>query len=421
MRVTEVVASATPLHGADDFDPLLARIGDARVVMLGEASHGTHDFHHWRAELTRRLVAERDFGFVAVAGDWSDCRLVDDSVRLHPQGRDDPHDALREFTRWPTWMWANHETAAFCRWLRVHNAELPAARQVGFHGLDVFGMSDSLRAVFAHLLRHDPDSALIALDAYLCFEPHDRRNPVLPLVPSACEDEMVEVLSRLRRRAVDRTREEFSAWHDAETVAAPDRYYRAVLRGGPGSWNVRDTHLADTLDRLLDHYGADARAVVWAHNTHIGDARATAMAADGMISLGQLARERHGDRVVLVGFGCYQGTVVAAPHWGAQSQKMTMPPARPGSIEAALRDEVPERSLFVFPPVAAPRLFTDELAQRAVGVVYDPAREPRGSYVPTRLAERYDAFCWFVDTVSLHPLPTIAVDAEDLEPSPAGV
>jgi erythromycin esterase-like protein len=320
-------------------------------------------------------------------------------------------------------MWANEEVAVFCRWLRSYNADLAAREQVGFHGLDVYSLWESLRAILMHLREHDPDAVPAALDAYLCFEPHLERAHAhtRPLVPAGCEDEVVALLTQAREHAVKRGPVEFATWQNAEVVASAERYYRAMMRGGGQSWNIRDTHMADTLDRLLDHYGPDAKAVVWAHNSHIGDARATDMAHVGMVNVGQLARERYGDQVILVGFGCYRGTVVAAAEWGEQAQVMTVPAARPDSVEAALHDQVVDNALLVFPLAAQPRLLTDILDHRAIGVVYDPKREHRGNYVPTRLADRYDAFCWFNETTALHPLHTIRVATDELETFPTGV
>lgn len=370
----EIVALSAPLDDAGDLDVLIDRIGAARVVMLGEASHGTHEFYRWRAHLMQRLIAERGFSFVAVEDDWPDCERVDHSVRGRPGAPEDPRAALAEFDRWPTWLWANEEVADFCRWLRGHNAVLPHEDRVGFHGLDVYSLWESLRAILTHLTEHR-------------------------LVPTSCENEVVDLLVRLREKG------RFDTRQHAEVVAGAERYYRTMIGGGRESWNVRDRHMADTLDRLLTHYGPEAKGVVWAHNTHVGDARATSMAANGEINIGQLARERHGtDDVVLVGFGCHRGTVVAGQAWGAPERTMPVPPARPGSVEDAMHAAAPERALFVFPAADWPDVLTDELGHRAVGVVYHPERERWGNYVPTVLGDRYDAFLWFEETRALHAL-----------------
>ncbi len=422
----EVAALAAPLTDAGDLDVLLARVGDARVVLLGEASHGTHEYYVWRAVITRRLIQEHGFSFVAVEGDWPDCDRVDRSVRGDPAAPDDPRAALTTFDRWPTWMWANEEVVDFCRWLRDHNAGLDAADRVGFHGLDVYSLWESLREILTWLQEHDPEQAPAALAAYRCFEPfgEDPQQYAMAtrLVPTSCEHKVIDLLTTVRRRAAADSPSRFGAWQNAEVVAGAERYYRAMVRGGRESWNVRDRHMDDTLARLLAHRGPDAKAVVWAHNTHVGDARATDMADAGEVNLGQLARERHGaDRVALVGFGSHRGTVVAGAAWGAPMETMPVPSARPGSLEDVLHWAAPPRALFVFPRTGRPGLLTDRLDHRAIGVVYHPERERWGNYVPTVLGERYDAFCWFDESQAVRPLPVRPAQAREADTYPSGV
>ncbi|WNM42870.1 erythromycin esterase family protein [Micromonospora halotolerans] len=393
--------------------------------MLGEATHGTHEFYTWRAAVTRRLVEERGFSFVAVEGDWPDCDRVDRSVRCRPEAPADPRAALAAFERWPTWMWANEEVADFTRWLRDHNARVGEAERVGFHGLDVYSLWESLREILTWLREHDPDQVPAALAAYRCFEPYDedpqRYALATRLVPHRCEEEVVALLAGLRERAAADGPDHFGAWQNAEVVAGAERYYRAMVRGGRESWNVRDRHMDDTLDRLLDHYGPGARAVVWAHNTHVGDARATDMADAGEVNIGQLARERYGpEQVVLVGFGTHAGTVTAGPAWGAPMETMMVPPARRHTLEDALHAAAPDRALLVFPRHGRPDLLTHEIDHRAIGVVYRSGRDSPGNYVPTVLGERYDAFCWFDTSRAVRPLPTRPVPAE-AESWPSGV
>ncbi|SDY94999.1 Erythromycin esterase homolog [Micromonospora pattaloongensis] len=436
----EITGLATPLSDAEDLDALLDRIGDARVVMLGEASHGTHEFYHWRATLTRRLIDECGFSFVAVEGDWPDCDRIDRSVRCMPGAPDDPREALLVFERWPTWMWANEEVSDFARWLRARNATVEESARAGFHGLDVYSMWESLREILVYLRENDPDSVPVALRAYRCFEPHgeDPQSYAVStrFVPEGCEEEVIALLTELRQRAgrlvppypesgssADGQRwSQFGAWQNAEVVAGAERYYRAMVAGGRSSWNVRDRHMDETLDRLLDYYGPHAKAVVWAHNTHVGDARATDMAAAGEVNIGQLARERYGpERVVLVGFGTHRGTVVAGDAWGAPMQEMRVPPARRGSLEEALHEAAPPQALFVFPRDERPHLLTEEIDHRAIGVVYHPEREAWGNYVPTVLGSRYDAFAWFDATRGVVPLRPRRADAREPETFPAGV
>ena len=412
---------AVPLRTADSLDPVLERVGDARVVLLGEASHGTHEYYAWRAALTRRLIAEREFGFVAVEGDWPECYEVNRCVRHRPGAPTSPRDVLNRFDRWPTWMWANEEVVAFTDWLRDHNGARPPERRVGFYGLDVYSLWSSLHEVLDYLREHEPGHVEQALEAFRCFEPF-REDPqgyalATRFAPASCEPAVVELLGRLcQQRAAevdgDDPEARFSAEQNAAVVAGAERYYRAMLEGSARSWNVRDVHMADTLDRLLEFTGG--KAVAWEHNTHVGDARATDMAAAGMVNLGQLARERHGrDDVVIVGFGGYRGGVIAAERWGAPMQRMPVPPARTDSVEALLHERVGTDTLLVFPdPAARGGWLQDRLLHRAIGVVYAPARERFGNYVPTVLGERYDAFLHFEDTRPLQPL--------HLEPAAAG-
>ncbi|MGC4803493.1 erythromycin esterase family protein [Micromonospora sp. DT233] len=408
-----------------DFDPVLERIGDARIVMIGEATHGTHDYYRLREQLTRRLIAERGFSFVAVEGDWPDCERVHRSVVAAPGGLADPQAALERFVRWPTWMWANVEVARFCRWLRAWNLDRPPAQRTGFHGLDVYSLWESMQAIFDYLGEEEPAALEAAQEAYRCFEPYGRRveeyASASRFVSARCEEEVVRMLARTRERAASDGPDGLSAVQNAEVVAGAERYYRAMVAGGPQSWNVRDTHMADTLDRLLAFHGPQARGVVWAHNTHVGDARATEMAADGMVNIGQLARERHGAHdVVLIGFGGYRGATIAAPSWGSSARELAVPPARSGSVERLLHELMPQRAVLVFGGPDQPGWVGEERAHRAIGVVYDPSFESWGNYVPTRLGERYDAFVWCDDTTAVHPLPALRTSGE-LETYPAGV
>lgn len=398
------------------FDALIDRIGAARIVMLGEASHGTHEYYVLREQLTRRLIAERGFSFVAVEGDWPDCDRVNEAVT----GDRDTDEALHRFARWPTWMWANTEVAEFCRWLRDWNAHHPEAGHAGFHGLDVYSLWESLRAIVGYVREHEPSGLDAVWQAYRCFEPYSgdpqQYAAATRFVDEDCEDEVVRLLAQARSQDVD-----FNVWQNINVVAGAERYYRAMMQGGRKSWNIRDTHMMDTLDRLLEHYGPHSKAIVWAHNTHVGDARATDMSGAGIVNIGQLARQRYGDdQVVLVGFGSHRGNVIAAPNWGAPWQQLTVPPAREGSLEDVLHQQLPPQELTVFPNRDRPVWMTQELEHRAIGVVYDPEVERWGNYVPTILADRYDAFIWSDRTSALRPMHAVPARG-DMETYPTGV
>ncbi|WP_207957543.1 erythromycin esterase family protein [Streptomyces sp. YIM 98790] len=440
-QVARLRDEAMPLTGPASLDPLLDRIGEARYVAIGEASHGTAEFYRWRADLTRRLIEEKGFSLVAVEGDWPDCETVHHSVTAAPDAPEDPARALAAFARWPRWMWANTEVVRFTRWLRAHNLALPAGRRVGFFGLDVYSLWESLHAVLEHLRAHDPERVQPALAAFRCFEPYaeDPQSYAVAtgLVPEGCEPEVVSLLAGLRERAVrqraaDGRPADFAAWQNAEAVAGAERYYRAMVRGGPASWNIRDHHMADTLDRLTEHFGPRSKPVIWEHNTHIGDARATDMAAAGMVNVGQLLRERHADEgVVLVGLGSYEGTVIAADEWGRPPREMTVPPARSGSLEDLMHRALPGGAgLFVWEDTGEQtgagagaagagwrRTVRDH---RAIGVVYRPGAERWGNYVPTVPGLRYDALLHLDRTHALEPLHRDDRRAGEAETWPTG-
>jgi erythromycin esterase-like protein len=309
-------------------------------------------------------------------------------------------------------MWANDDVVEFCRWLRGFNAGRPEGQRAGFYGIDVYSLWDSMQLLIDWLREHEPEHVDAAVQAFACFEPYGKDGAEYAFAsrfgPTSCEQAVVDLL---RSMCEERGRKEypgdpesrFSAEQNAAVVVDAERYYRAMVRGSAESWNVRDVHMADTLDRLLGHAGD--KAVVWEHNTHIGDARATDMAGAGMVNVGQLLRERHGaDDVVLVGFGGYRGGVIAGAQWGAQMERMPVPPARRGSLEAMLHETVGEDSLFVFPCGDRPEWLDRRLDHRAIGVVYRPERERWGNYVPTVLGQRYDAFLYLDDTSPLRPL-----------------
>ncbi len=416
---------ALPLSTPDDLDPLMERVGDARIVLLGEATHGTHEFYTWRAAITRRLVEEKGFSFVAVEGDWPDCEQVHRAVTHAPEAPADPREALSTYRRWPTWMWANEEVAELVTWLHAWNRDRSPDTRVGFHGLDVYSLWDSLRSILDYLERNDPGAAGAAHRAFRCFEPYGEDPQeyayATRFVPTTCEDHVVEMLSRLRAAVPGDGHDAFVARQNAEVAAGAERYYRAMVGGGPESWNVRDTHMADTLDRLLDYHGPGSKGVVWEHNTHVGDARATDMSARGLVNLGQLARERHGiDDVVIVGFGTHRGSVVAGDRWGGPHEVMPVPPARRGSLEARLAEAGVGDALYVHPRTAQPEWLADVLDHRAIGVVYSPGLERMRNYVPTVLGARYDAFCFIEETTALRPLPVQAAPGE-AETFPSGV
>ena len=424
---------ALPLADPADLDPLIERIGDARYVLLGEATHGTSEFYAWRAALSRRLIEERGFSFIAVEGDWPDCYRVNRYAKWYPGAGDSARDVLHAFERWPTWMWANREVAELAEWLRDHNRRRPAERQAGFYGIDVYSLWESMHAVVAYLESVDPSFARSARSAYRCFEPYaedaQEYARATAIVPTTCEREAVSVLAALRRKASEYREDGRDAYFNAEQNALvatnAERYYRTMVRGGPTSWNVRDTHMVETLDRLVAHHGPDAKAIVWEHNTHIGDARFTDMARAGMFNVGQLVRQDHdADEVVLVGFGTHRGTVIAGEEWGAPMRRMRVPPAREGSFEDALHRSGEGDMLLLFDESDDGGIagLDEPIGHRAIGVVYDPRTEHWGNYVPTIVPKRYDAFLFIEETQGVDALHMpVLVDGEPPETYPSGM
>ena len=428
--LAEVRDLSRPLRSPADLDPLLDRVGNARVVLLGEASHGTHEYYTWRTAITRRLVEEKGFGFVAVEGDWPDCYRVNRFVKDYPGAAADAHEALETFRRWPTWMWANEEVLDLVTWMRRHNDGRPEDRKVGFYGLDVYSLWDSLHEILGYVRKHDGAAFDAARRALRCFEPYGEDAQeyarATVLVPHTCRDEVVSLLRQVKAlEPADRDGADgkFVAEQNALVARNAEAYYRAMVRSDSSSWNVRDRHMAETLDRLLQHHGPNARAVVWEHNTHIGDARFTDMADDGMVNLGQLARDRYGEaEAVLVGFGSYRGRVIAGQAWDEPWQEMRVPPGREGSWEDVLHQAGADDRLLIFTRPASAEL-SNWRGHRAIGVVYRPQFERYGNYVPTVLPRRYDAFAYLDQTTAVRPLFAAPEAAHEDAPEtyPSGV
>ncbi len=428
--IEEIRALARPLVTDRDLDALVARVSTARFVCLGEASHGTHEFYRWRAALTRRLVEEQGCTWIGVEGDWPDCWRLNRWVRGSEQQHLDARGVLAGFERWPTWMWANTDVADFLDWLHGWNRAQPAERRVGFYGLDVYSLWDSLRRTIDWLTLNAPAAVPDAMRAWQCLLPfHEDPHSYAwstRLVPEGCEADVVGMLAEVRRRTRDLAdggdvEGAFDAAQNAEVAAGAERYYRTMVTGDRRSWNVRDHHMADTIDRIADHVGPGSRGVVWEHNTHVGDARATDMAREGLVNVGQLLRERHGDRdVVLVGFGCHRGSVLAASAWGTPERVLRVPAARRLTHEDFLHRALGRAAVLVFGPDRSGPWLSSWWGHRAVGVVYDPARGA-GNYVPTRMGARYDALVWLEETGPLHPLHHEGRPVEaELETEPTG-
>lgn len=414
---TDLQQKSHQLSSVDQLDALIEDIKDSKVVMLGEASHGTHEYYTWRAQISKRLIEEHGFNFIGVEGDWPDCYRINRYIKNYSGAGNSAEEVLRNFKRWPTWMWANWEIAAFAEWLYHHNLHEQQNRKTGFYGLDVYSLWDSLDAVMRYLEKEDPEAAETARRSIHCFEPfRDEEDDdgqkyawaTTRIVPASCQEEVMQLLQEISSRAprFDHDPEAaFNAEQNALIAVNAEKYYRVMVNPGPDSWNVRDKHMMDTLDRLLKHHGPDSKAIVWEHNTHIGDARATDMARGGMFNIGQLAREKYGaDQVKLVGFGSYTGSVIAGDSWGARMEKMPVPPAREGSWEALLHEQSPTDRYYLSSDLKKSHRLRRSVPHRAIGVVYHPERERYGNYVPSIIPERYDAFIFLDKTQALHPL-----------------
>ena len=397
---------------ADDFDFLLHQFDDVRFVLLGEASHGTREFYEKRAHITRRLIEEKGFNAVAVEADWPDAYRVN----CYARGASADH-ALSDFERFPSWMWRNHTVADFVDWLRQRNQT--KASKIGFYGLDLYSLHASIEAVTRYLDRADPDAATRARKRYACFERFGENTQQYGLytslgLSSSCEDDAVAQLVELQKRVANNAAQddrvardkEFYAQQNAKLVVDAERYYRAMFAGRDESWNLRDTHMADTLDALAAHLGEKSKIVVWAHNSHLGDARATEMGRRGEINLGQLTRQRHRDATINVGFSTYAGEVTAASDWDSPAERKSVRPALNNSYEALFHrvaDQIGDfglnlRGSEVREALAQPRL------QRAIGVVYRPDTELLSHYFQAHLPQQFDAILHYDQTHALEPL-----------------
>ncbi len=393
-------------------NPLFDLIGDARIVMLGEASHGTHEYYIWRAYITKKLIKEKGFNIIGVEGDWPDCYQINRYIRNYNDGGINAQQVLKKFHRWPTWMWANWEVASLMEWLKDYNQSNDFSHQAGFYGLDVYSLWESLEAIREYLKENDPDALRSAEEALACFEPFNREATQYAtstrFSPESCEREVLDLLEKIRNRVPLYNNDHeapFNAEQNAITAVNAERYYRAMVKGGPQSWNIRDEHMTATLERLLDFHGPDSKAVLWEHNTHIGDARATNMKAGGMVNVGQLVREKWGtDQTVAVGFGSYEGSVIASEAWDAPMEKMEVPEARKNSWEFLLHQSGPIDKLIITRDLSDHPLMAHQVDHRAIGVIYHPERDHFGNYVPSLIPVRYDAFIYLDKTKALHPI-----------------
>jgi len=403
--VNAICRTAHPLTGeSTDFDPLLKMIGDSRFVLIGEASHGTHEFYRLRAQITKRLITEKGFNAVAVEADWPDAYRINQFVRF--QGKDqDAIDALAGFKRFPAWMWRNADVLDFVGWLRNYNEHRHSTR-AGFYGLDLYSLHASIRAVLNFLDKVDPEAAHRARYRYSCFEDFGEDTQAYGYASSfglskSFEDEVINQWMEIRQRAADLARRDghafpdefFFAEQNARLVKNAEEYYRSMFRERISSWNLRDSHMAETLDALVQHLGAShAKIVIWAHNSHLGDARATEMGQHGELNLGQLVRQRYGKQAVLIGFTTYTGTVTAASEWDAPAERKHVRLALPGSYESLFhRTGISKFLLLLNERDETTSLLREPRLERAIGVIYQPRSERQSHYFHAQLPDQFDA------------------------------
>ena len=410
-------AESFPSIEAADLNPLMARIGSARVVLLGEATHGTSEFYRMRERITRDLIVNKDFRFVAIEADWPDAARVDHYVR-HFQY---PPSEWTAFARFPAWMWRNTEMRDFVSWLRKHNGSADRGQRVAFRGLDLYSLYDSIRSVLNYLDEVDPESARVARERYGCLTPWQRDpatygHAALTGSYPTCESDVARALADLltkRRAYAEHDGERFlDAEQNARLVANAERYYRIMYYGSRASWNLRDSHMFATLKNLLAFHGADSKAVVWAHNSHVGNAGATEMAARGEINIGQLCREEFGDQAYLVGFGTHGGTVAAASEWNGPMEVKDIRPSLPNSYERLCHATGLARFMLGLRgrgDLCGPEALGKQRLERAIGVIYRPETEMASHYFQASLPRQFDEYIWFDSSRAVTPLATAEI------------
>ncbi|MEB1808458.1 MAG: erythromycin esterase family protein [Bacillaceae bacterium] len=402
---------AVPFKNTTDLDPLIQKASQAKYALLGEASHGTKEFYTIRADITKQLIQEHQFSFIAVEGDWPACYEVNRYIKGMAPEYSSAEDVLKKsFNRWPSWMWANREMVDLIEWLHAYNQK-QSDQKIGFYGIDVYSLWESMEAIVDYLKKIKSPDLDKALQAIECFDPY-KRKPENYGISAAfygedCMSEVMELLTTIKenKKAYDQD-PEANLNMNINAIAAmnAEHYYHTMVTNDNESWNIRDRHMVEALQHISEFYGSSAKGIVWEHNTHIGDARATDMAKEGMVNVGQLTREAYGaNHVYAVGFGTYEGTVIAGAKWGSPAEIMTVPQGVRGSWEDALHQAGDYNQFLLFTDDNK-ELFSNVIGHRAIGVVYHPEYEHHGNYVPSRLSQRYDGFIHIDKTTALSPL-----------------
>lgn len=411
--IASIKEHARPFSNKTDFLPLVREASKAQLVLLGEASHGTSEFYTIRAELTKELITNYGFSFVAVEGDWPSCYELNRYVKGKAPEYLTAEDALKTFNRWPTWMWANEEVVDLIEWMRDYNTKVrpDTDKQIGFYGIDVYSLWESMEAIIQYLKQTGSPDVDIAKKAFECFEPYHRKPEEYAISSAFYGQDCLQDISSLFHTLTNKKQYEnndlegtLNMQVNALVARNAEFYYHTMITNDNESWNIRDRHMVEALDYIKDYYGKGTRGIVWEHNTHIGDARATDMADEDMVNVGQLARENYGtDNVYSVGFSTYKGSVIAASKWGEPLQEMKVPEAMVGSWEDLLHQSGAFNKYLLFSKENH-HLFNRTIGHRAIGVLYHPDVEHLGNYVPSRISDRYDAFIHIEETSALKPL-----------------
>jgi erythromycin esterase-like protein len=417
----QIQEAAHPLTGSSsDFDPLIERIGDSRFVLLGEATHGTHQFYKARAEITKRLIREKGFTVVAWEADWPDALRINRFIRGDSSIKSGL-EALDGFKRFPIWMWRNADILDLVGALKTQNENQKRGPQAGVYGLDLYSLHSSMNSVIDYLEKINPKAAEEARRRYACFEDFGEDPQTYGMTAAvhqslSCEDEVVGQLVEMREREAEFLRRDgrmaedelFYAEQNALVAKNAEHYYRSMYRGRPNTWNLRDTHMVDTLDHLMDHlqsHGEQPKAIIWAHNSHLGDARATEMSRRDELNVGQLIRERHGEEAVLVGFSTFHGTVTAASNWGSVTERKRVRPGMEGIYEQLFHESEAGDFMLIFNenPALASEL-NKPMLERAIGVIYLPETERYSHYFSARIAQQFDVVLHYDETRAVEPL-----------------
>lgn len=408
--IDAIKEQSLPLND-QSLDKIMAAIGNARIVMIGEASHGTSEFYTIRAELSKRLINQKGFNVIAVEGDWPSTHAVNQYVKGYGEEAESAREVLmKSFNRWPTWMWANEEVEDFAEWLKKKNTSLD--KKVGFYGIDLYSLFESIDEVLNFLSENPKYQVDLehARKAFTCFEPYNRMPEHYALSAAhftdECISEVSSLLSSLRsheERYSDEHEEDLNVIMNALVAKNAEAYYREMMQDAK-SWNTRDLHMVEAINELIKYHGEDSKIIIWEHNTHTGDASETTMKDEQLINVGQIIREQYGrHNTFAIGFGTYQGTVIAADSWGDPLRVIDVPPSKLSTWEGQLHAAGEEDKVLLFTEENR-ELFNDWIGHRAIGVVYNPEYEAYGNYVPSRVGSRYDAFLFIDYSKALRPL-----------------